>query len=29
VRTIGDDEIAETIHRTLETMPIGTIHSFF
>jgi transposase len=25
-RTIGDDEIAETIHRTLETMPIGATH---
>lgn len=25
-RTIGDDEIAETIRRTLETMPVGATH---
>jgi transposase len=25
-RTIGDDEIAETIQRTLETMPVGATH---
>jgi len=25
-RTISDDEIAETIQRTLETMPVGATH---